>query len=72
MTKKKTSESFRPAKQISVSAESIFTKPVSKSQKSALSRIAKRQAAEDDSGIDYSEIPALTDKQLAQFRRRRK
>jgi len=42
---------------------------VSKSQKTVLSRIAKRQAANDDSGIDYSEIPALTDKQLAQFRR---
>src|SRR5215469_16580515 len=69
MTKKKTSASSRPAKQTSVSAESIFTKPVSKSQKSVLSRIAKRQAANDDSGIDYSEIPALTDKQLAQFKR---
>ncbi len=32
-------------------------------------RIAKRQAAGDDSAIDYSDIPALTDKQLAQFRR---
>jgi uncharacterized protein (DUF4415 family) len=42
---------------------------VSKSQKSVLSRIAKRQAANDDSGIDYSEIPALTDKQLTQFKR---
>jgi hypothetical protein len=28
-----------------------------------------RQAAGDDSGIDYSDIPPLTDKQLAQFRR---
>jgi hypothetical protein len=43
--------------------------PASKSQKSALSRIAKRQAAGDESGIDYSEIPALTDEQLAQFKR---
>jgi uncharacterized protein (DUF4415 family) len=42
---------------------------MSKSQKSVLSRIARRQAAKDDSGIDYSEIPALTDKQLAQFKR---
>jgi uncharacterized protein (DUF4415 family) len=52
-----------------VSAESIFNKPMNKSQKSVLSRIAKRQAAEDDSGIDYSEIPALTHEQLAQFKR---
>ena len=34
-----------------------------------MSRIAKRQAAGDDSGIDYSDIPPLTDEQLAQFRR---
>ena len=52
-----------------MSAESIFSKPVSKKQKTALSRIAKRQAAGDDSAIDYSDIPALTDQQLAQFRR---
>ena len=69
MTKKKTSVSSRPAKQTSVSAESIFSRPVNKSQKSVLSRIAKRQAAEDESGIDYSEIPALTDDRLAQFKR---
>ena len=52
-----------------MSAESIFSKPVSKTQKTALSRIAKRQTAGDDSGIDYSDIPPLTDDQLAQFRR---
>jgi uncharacterized protein (DUF4415 family) len=42
---------------------------VSKAQKAVLSRIAKRQSAGDDSGIDYSDIPAMTDAQLAQFRR---
>jgi uncharacterized protein (DUF4415 family) len=42
---------------------------VSKAQKSVLFRIAKRQAALDDSGIDYSEISALTDEQLTQFKR---
>ena len=52
-----------------MSAESIFSKPVGKRQKAALSRIAKRQAAGDDSGIDYSDIPPLTNEQLAQFRR---
>jgi uncharacterized protein (DUF4415 family) len=52
-----------------VSAESIFSKPPTKKQKAALSRIAKRQAAGDDSDIDYSDIPPLTDAQLAQFRR---
>ncbi|MGA2148707.1 MAG: BrnA antitoxin family protein [Bryobacteraceae bacterium] len=34
-----------------------------------LDRIAERQEAGDDSDIDYSDIPALTDEQLAQFRR---
>jgi hypothetical protein len=42
---------------------------VSKSQKSVLSRIAKRQSAEEESGIDFSEIPALTEEQMAQFKR---
>ena len=54
---------------MSVSAESIFGKPPGKKQKAVLSRIAKRQAAGDDSDIDYSDIPPLTDEQLAQFRR---
>ena len=66
---KKSSASSRPAKRISVSAESIFGKPPGKRQKAVLSRIAKRQAAGDESGIDYSDIPALSDKQLAGFRR---
>ena len=68
MTKKKSALS-RPTKLVSVSAESIFSKPPSRAQKAVLSRIAKRQAAGDDSGIDYSDIPSLTDDQLAQFRR---
>jgi uncharacterized protein (DUF4415 family) len=66
---KKQSESSRPAKLISVSAESIFSKPATKQQKAVLARIAKRQAAGDDSKIDYSDIPAFTDAQLAGFRR---
>ena len=69
MAKKKPSASSRPAKLISVSAESIFSKPLSKKQKTVLSRIAKRQAAGDESNIDYSDVPRLTDAQLAQFRR---
>lgn len=69
MAKKKPSESSRPAKLINVSAESIFGKPPSKEQKAVLSRIAKRQSSGDDCGVDYSDIPALTDEQLAGFRR---
>ena len=52
-----------------MSAESIFNQPLTKRRKAVLARIAKRQAAGDDSGIDYSDIPALTDEQLARFRR---
>ena len=52
-----------------MSAESIFSKPLSERQKAVLARIAKRQAAGDDSVINYSDIPALSDEQLAQFRR---
>ena len=52
-----------------MSAECIFSKPLCKKQKTVLSRIAKQQAADDDSDIDYSDIPALTEDQLAQFRR---
>ncbi len=69
MAKKKLSVSSRHARQTTVSAESIFSKPLSKNQKALLARVAKRQAASDDAGIDYSDIPALTDEQLAGFRR---
>lgn len=67
---KKSSVLSRRGKRVGVSAESIFNKPVSKAQKAVLDRKAERQAAGDDSGIDYSDIPPLTDEQLAQFRRR--
>jgi len=69
MVKKKSSASSQPAKLVSVSAEDIFRKPLTKRQKAILNRIAKRQAAGDDSEIDFSDIPELTDEQLAQFRR---
>lgn len=69
---KKSSASSRRGKQTSASAESIFSKPVNRRQKAVLARIAKRQAAGRDSDIDYSDIPPLTDEQLAQFRRARK
>jgi uncharacterized protein (DUF4415 family) len=41
-------------------------------QKDVLESIAARQQREDASQIDYSDIPALTGKQLAEFRRPRK
>jgi len=66
---KKLSESSRPGKQIRASAESVWNKPLTKLQKAALDGTARRQKRGDVSQIDYSDIPALTDKQLAQFRR---
>ena len=68
MKTKKSSASSRPARLVSVSAEEAFGRPISKQQKAALARMAKRQAADDDSGIDFSDIPELTDAQLKEFR----
>ena len=66
---KKLSASSRPGKQIRVSAESILSKPLTKRQKIALEGVARRQKHSKAPQIDYSDIPALTDKQLSQFRR---
>ena len=66
---KRSSASSRRARQISVNAESIFSKPLNKRQKDVLARIAKRQAAGDDPVVDYSDIPVLSDEQLSRFRR---
>jgi uncharacterized protein (DUF4415 family) len=52
-----------------VSAESIWNKPLTDRQKAVLERVAKRQKRGAASEIDYSDIPALTDKQLTQLRR---
>ena len=66
---KKSSASSRPAKQIRVSAESIWNKPLTERRKVSLDGVAKRQKRADASQLDYSDIPPLTDKQLTQFRR---
>lgn len=52
-----------------MSAEDILTKPLSRRHKDDLARIAERQAAGDDSRIDYTDIPALTEEQLANAKR---
>jgi hypothetical protein len=66
---KKSSASSQRVRRISKSAESISSKAPNNRQQAVLARIAKRQAAGDDSQIDYSDIPPLTDEQLTQFRR---
>ena len=62
---KRSSESSQPGKPIRVSADSIFKAPLSEDQKAVLQEFAAKQAADDDSGIDYSDIPPLTDDQMA-------
>lgn len=52
-----------------MSAESIFSKPLDRKQKAALTRISRRQSVDDDSNIDFSDIPALTAEQLRKARR---
>jgi uncharacterized protein (DUF4415 family) len=66
---KKLSASSQHGKQIRASAESIWTKPLTERQRATLDGVARRQKRADAAQIDYSDIPALTDKQLAQFRR---
>jgi len=61
---KRLSESSQPGEQIRVSADSIFKAPLSDEQKAVLKEFAAKQAAGDDSGIDYSDIPPLTDDQM--------
>ena len=62
---KKSSVSSRPERLVSRNAEDIFNKPLTPKQKAQLDRLAKMP----DSEIDYSDIPPLSDEQLAQFRR---
>ena len=48
-----------------MSSEDIRNRPWTETELSAMRRIAKLQAAGDDSDIDYEDIPRLTDEQLA-------
>jgi uncharacterized protein (DUF4415 family) len=58
---KKSSASSRREKLVSVRAEDIFNKPLSQAQRRDLERLK----AMPESEIDYSDIPPLTDEQLA-------
>lgn len=50
-----------------MSAEDIFNKPLTKRQLALAKRLAAKQRAGDDSDIDFSDIPELTDAQLAKM-----
>ena len=67
--KKKSSESSRREKLVSVSADYIFNKPLTAKQKAVLRKINAKQDAGDDSDIDFSDIPELTEEQLASAKR---
>jgi uncharacterized protein (DUF4415 family) len=54
-----------------VKAEDIFNKPLTKSQIKRFEAAAARQAAGDDSQINFDDIPPLTDEQLARMVRAR-
>jgi uncharacterized DUF497 family protein/uncharacterized protein (DUF4415 family) len=66
---KKSSGSSRRGTLISVKAEDVFNKPLTKRERETVRRTAERQAAGDDSHIDYSDSPPLTDEQLAAMSR---
>ncbi len=58
---KKSSVSSRPGKLVSVKAEDILGKPLTRRQRADLARLKNRP----DKEIDFSDIPPLTDEQLA-------
>ena len=55
--------SARPEKLVRVSAERVFNRPITKAQRERLARLAKKP----DSEIDVSDIPPLSDEQLARM-----
>lgn len=58
---KKSSESSQPEKLVRVKADRILSKPLSRQQRARLARLSKKPDLE----IDFSDIPPLTDEQLA-------
>jgi uncharacterized protein (DUF4415 family) len=68
---KKLSVSSRPARLKSVRSEDIKNRQWSEKERRTLRRIVKRQAAGDESRIDFEDIPRLTNDQLANMVRLR-
>ena len=68
---KRSSASSPRGKLKSVTSDDIRRRVWTKAELDAARRIAARQAVGDDSGINYEEIPCLTDEQLAQMVRLR-
>ena len=68
---KKSSASSRPAGLKSMKSEDIRNRRWTEKERRTLRRIAKQQAAGDDSGINFDDIPRLTEEQLASMVRLR-
>lgn len=68
---KKSSASSRRAGLKSVKSEDIRSRQWTERERRALGYAAKRQGCGDDSDIDFSDIPPLTDEQLANLVRLR-
>ena len=68
---KKSSASSRPAGLKSMRSEDIRNRRWTEKERQALRRASKLQTAGDDSGINFEDIPRLTDKQLASMTRLR-
>ncbi len=61
---KKSSALSRPERLIRMTSEDIKRRKPTKQETARIKRMAAKQAAGDDSDIDYSDIPPLTDEQL--------
>jgi uncharacterized protein (DUF4415 family) len=64
---KKSSASSRPAGLKQMKSEDIKNRKWSDKERQTLRRHASKQSAGDDSDIDFTGIPRLTDEQLAQM-----
>jgi hypothetical protein len=61
----------RPAKLKRMTSDDIKNRKWSEEERQTLRRHAAKQAAGDDSDINFEDIPHLTDEQLAQMARER-
>jgi uncharacterized protein (DUF4415 family) len=68
---KKLSVSSRPEELVRMTSEDIKNRKWSEAEKEAIRQMAAKQAAGDDSDIDYSDIPRLTAEQFASMVRLR-
>jgi uncharacterized protein (DUF4415 family) len=68
---KKLPASSQPARLKSMKSEDIKNRRWTERERQALRRAARRQAAGDESRINFGDIPRLTDKQLANMVRLR-